>query len=104
MTSFQILNILTTEQTLVFSPEYPVLEVSSTIDRVRGIKYRTGTPVIYKFPYSTPYDTSKITVAIKDAVSNPKVFFLSVPLNRMNGNDGATHFIRRVLSIDFGLN
>ena len=104
VTNFQIVNVLTTEQTMVFSPGYPVLEVSTTIDRVRGIKYWAGTPVIYKLNYSTPYDTSKITVCIKDAVSNPKVFFLSVPLNRMNGNGGATYFIRKVLSVDFGLN
>jgi len=103
LTSFQIVNVFSTTQTIVIDPSYPMLEVSSTIDRVRGIKYRQGTPLIYKLPFSTPYDTSQITVCIKDFASNPKVVFLSVPLNRMNGNNGATYFIRKVLGVDFGL-
>lgn len=104
MTSFQIVSIPATTQTVVIDQSYPVLEIGTTLDRVRGIKYRQGTPLIYKLPYSTPYDTSQITVCIRDAVSNPKVIFLSVPLNRMNGNNGATYFIRKVLGVDFGIN
>jgi len=104
LTNFQIVNVLSTTQTIVVDQSYPVLEVSTTIDRVRGIKYRQGTPLIYKLPYSVPYDTSQITVCIKDFASNPKVIFLSVPLNRMNGNNGATYFIRKVLGVDFGIN
>jgi hypothetical protein len=105
MTNFVITNIDPGTQTIVIDNNYPVLTVGGVLpDRVRGIKYRTGTPLIYKFPYSTPYDTSRITIAIKDALSGPKVFFLSVPLNRMTGDDNATYFLRRVLSIDFGLN
>jgi len=103
MTNFQIVNVFSTTQTLVVDQSYPMLEVSTTIDRVRGIKYRPGTPLIYKLPYSVPYDTSQITVCIKDFAANPKVVFLSVPLNRMNANNGAVYFIRKVLGVDFGI-
>ncbi|HEY3250364.1 MAG TPA: hypothetical protein VGK25_04525, partial [Ignavibacteria bacterium] len=103
LTNFQFTTVLTGTQTIIVDQSYPLLEVSTTLDRTRGIKYRAGTPLIYKLPLSAPYDTSQITVAIKDFSINPKVVFLSVPLNRMNGGDAAIRFIRKVLSIDFGL-
>lgn len=105
LTSFVITNPDPGVETLVFDNSYPVLQVGGIIpNRVRGIKYRAGTPLIYKFPYNTPYDTSKITIAIKDASSGPKVFFLSVPLNLMNGNGNEFIFFQRVLRTDFGIN
>jgi hypothetical protein len=105
MTNFVITNLDPGVETIVVDNNYPVLQAGGVQpDRVRGIKYRAGTPLIYKLPYSIPYDTSKITVCIKDFVTSPKVFFLSVPLNRMNGNGNATYFLRKVVSVDFGLN
>lgn len=91
-------------ETLVFDNNYPLLQAGGIApNRIRGIRYRIGTPLIYKLPYNAPYDTSKFTIAIKDAAA-PKVFFLSVPLNLMNGNGNAPAFMRRVLRIDFGIN
>lgn len=105
LTNFVITNVDPGVETLVADNNYPKLQAGGQLpDRVRGIKYRFGTPIIYKLPYSTPYDTSKITVTIKDAASNPKVFFMSVPLNLMNGNGNAVYFLRRVLGVDFGIN
>lgn len=97
-------NVTFQTQVIVVDNNYPVLEAASpSPDNVRGIKYRNGTPVIYNVPFNPPYDTTKLTVCIKDAVVNPKVFFLSVPLNRMNGNGNAVFFIRKVLGSDFGI-
>lgn len=105
MTNFVITIIDPGTETIVVDNNYPKLQVGGVQpDRVRGIKYRAGTPIIYKFPYSTPYDTSRITITIKDTPANPKVFFLSVPLNRMDGNSNSTYFLRKVLGVDFGLN
>lgn len=104
LTNFVITNVDPGVETLVADNNYPVLQAGGVLpDRVRGIKYRAGTPLIYKLPYNTPYDTAKITVAIKDAATNPKVFFMSIPLNLMNGNGNAVYFLRRVLAVDFGI-
>lgn len=105
LTNFVITNPIAGDETLVFDNNYPVLQIGGGfLERVRGIKFRQGTPIIYKLPYNTPYDTAKMTIAIKDATSNPKVLFLSVPLNAMNGNGNAAYFIRKVLGFDFGIN
>lgn len=103
MTSF-VYNVEPGMETIVFDNNYPSLVTGGIQpDRVRGIKYMSGTPVIYKLPFSAPYDTSKYTVAIKDSYNNPKVVLLSMPLNRMNGNGNAVYFLRRVLGVDFGI-
>jgi hypothetical protein len=104
LTAFVFTSIPLQTQTLIFESGYPVLESGSpSPDRVRGIKYRSGTPLIYKLPLSTPYDTSQITICIKDAVVNPKSVFMSVPLNRMNFNGNGASFLRKVIR-DFGIN
>ncbi len=104
LTAFQFTSLTLQTPTLVFDNSYPVLESGSpSPDRVRGIKYHIGTPLIYKLPLNTPYDTSKVTICIKDFVVNPKVVFMSVPLNRMNFNGNGAVFLRKVLT-DFGIN
>lgn len=83
---------------------YPVLESGSPgPERTRGIIFRLPGHAIYKIPFSTPYDTARMTVCIKDNVTNPKVIFMSVPLNRVNFNGNATLFLRRILGVDFGI-
>ena len=54
-------------------------------------------------PYNPTYDTTKITISIKDAAVNPKVFLMTVPLNRMNGSSNAAIFLRRILGTDFNI-
>lgn len=106
LTAFQFGNIIAPEQVIVVDNTYPQLEVGGSvypIDRARGIRYRSGTPLIYKFPVNPSYDTSKITICIKDFVNNPKVVFLSMPLNRLDGNGNGKYFLRKVLR-DFGIN
>lgn len=103
LTAFQFTSLPLQTQTLVFDNSYPVLESGSpSPDRVRGIKYWAGTPLIYKLPLNTPYDTSKITICIKDFSVNPKVVFMSVPLNRMNFNGNGSLFLKQVLH-DLGI-
>jgi hypothetical protein len=104
MTNF-VFNVDPGMETIVFDNSYPPLTAGGVQpDRVRGIKYHAGTPVVYKLPFSAPYDTSKYTIAIKDVNINPKVMLLSVPLNRMDGNgNNATIFFRKVLR-DLGIN
>jgi hypothetical protein len=92
-------------QTIVLDNNYPFLETDSvyTPDRVRGIYNRQGTDAIYKLPYNPPYDTTKLTICMKDLFSNPKVMVMSVPLHRMNNTGSAVTFLQRVISIDFGI-
>lgn len=105
LTNFVITTPNTGDETIVYNNSYPVLQIGGgQLDRVRGIYYKLGASLIYKLPYNTPYDTTKISIAIKDASINPKVIFLSVPLNGMNGNGNAAYFLRRVLGVDFGIN
>lgn len=104
LTAFQFTSLTLQTQTIMFDNSYPVLESGSpSPDRVRGIKYHTGAQVICKLPISTPYDTSQVTVCIKDFASNPKVIFMSVPLNRMDFNSNGGAFLRRALR-DLGIN
>lgn len=104
MTNFKFSNITTQVQTIVVDNNYPVLETGSPApDLVRGIKYSQNAHLIYKLPFTPPYDTSFITICIKDQTTNPKAVFMSVPLNRMNNNGNGTVFLRKVLSMDFGL-
>ncbi len=104
LTAFQFTSLPLQTQTISFDNSYPVLESGSpSPDRVRGIKFRFGTPIICKLPISTPYDTSQVTICIKDFSTNPKIVFMSVPLNRMNFSGTGADFLKRVLS-DFGIN
>lgn len=104
LTAFQFTTLTLQTQTINIDNTYPVLESGSpSPDRVRGILYHNGTPVICKLPINTPYDTSKITICIKDVSQNPKVIFMSVPLNRMNFNNNGGAFLRRALS-ELGIN
>jgi hypothetical protein len=92
-------------QTIVYDNNYPILETDSTTtpDRVRGLYPRQGTDVIYKLPYNPPYDTTRITICMKDYYTNPKVMVMSVPLHRMNNTGTAIAFLQRVIGIDFGI-
>jgi hypothetical protein len=104
LTIYQVTTIDPQTQTILFDNNYPVLEAGSpSPDRVRGIRYMQSARLIYKLPYTPPYDTSRITICLKDLSVNPNVIFLSVPLNRMNFNGNGTIFLRRVLGADFGL-
>lgn len=106
LTAFQFGSIIAPEQVIVVNNSYPLLQVGGSIfpiDRARGIRYTSGTPLIYKFPVNPPYDTSRITICIKDFLVNPKVVFLSMPLNRLDGNGNGKYFLRKVL-MDFGVN
>ena len=77
--------------------------VKGKTDRVRGIYPALGSHVIYKLPYNPPYDTSKITICVKDFTNNPKIVFMSVPLHRMNETMTASEFLRRVIYTDFNI-
>jgi hypothetical protein len=52
LTAFQFGNIIAPDPVIVVDNFYPALEVGGSIfpiDRARGIRYRSGTPLIYKF-------------------------------------------------------
>ncbi|HMQ80972.1 MAG TPA: hypothetical protein PKD94_15515 [Ignavibacteria bacterium] len=103
VTNFQA-NMPFQTQIVVVDNSYPVLEAGSpSLELVRGIKFTNGTPVIYNLPFNPPYDPAQLTVCIKDAAVNTKVMFLSIPLNRMNGNGNATYFLRRAIGTDLGI-
>jgi len=94
-----------TTSTIVVNTNYPELQVGpSSPDAVRGIYPRATANVIYKLPFNVTYDTSKVNICIKDNLTSPKVFVMSVPLNRMNEIGTAIHFLRKVLALDFGIN
>ncbi|MCX7878055.1 MAG: hypothetical protein N2510_05355 [Ignavibacteria bacterium] len=87
-----------------WDPSYPILESGSPgPDRVRGIIFRAPAYPVYKIPFNPPYDTARMTVCIKDSQTNPKVVFMSLPLNRVNFNGNATVFLRRIISTEFGI-
>ena len=97
-------NIAGPNETIVSDNAYPVLRVGGvSLDLTRGIHPRPGSHVIYKMPFNPPYDTNKIVVCLKDTDANPHVVFMSVPLNRMDGLQTATSFLRRVINTDFGI-
>jgi len=103
VTSFQASVPFQTE-IVVVDNSYPVLEAGSpSPDVVRGIRYGSGASVVYRLPFNPPYDPAQLTVCIKDAAVNTKVIFLSLPLNRMNGNGNATGFLRRAIGTDLGI-
>ncbi len=92
-------------ETIVYNTSYPVLQTGpSSPERVRGIYPKAGANIIYKLPFNPPYDTNKITVCIKDAVNNPKIVLMIVPLHRMDYASNAAVFFRRVINVDFGIN
>jgi len=103
VTFYQASGVFSTTPTIVYDNAYPELSLSSNIDLLRGIIYKPTARVIYKMPLNPTYDTTKLTVCIKDAVANPKVFLMTVPLNRFNGNNNAAAFLRRVLGVDFNI-
>jgi hypothetical protein len=104
MTDYKVTNIPQGTQTIVIDNNYPVLEAGSPApDLVRGIRYSQNAHIICKLPFGTPYDTTRITICIKDQSVNPKAVFMSVPLNRMNNNGNGTLFLRKILNTDFGL-
>ena len=103
VTFYQATTVFTTTPVIVYDQNYPELTVSSTIDRIRGLVYKPSARVVYKMPYNPTYDTTKITISIKDAAVNPKVFLMTVPLNRMNGSSNAAIFLRRILGTDFNI-
>jgi hypothetical protein len=56
LTNFQFTTVLTGTQTIVVDPTYPLMEVSTTLDRTRGIKYWLY-PLIYNC-LICPYDST----------------------------------------------
>ena len=103
-TEFQVTTMTAQVPTIVIDNSYPELQSGSpSPDRVRGIYPTLGSHVIYKLPYNPPYDTSKITICVKDFTNNPKIVFMSVPLHRMNETMTAPEFLRRVIYTDFSI-
>jgi hypothetical protein len=105
VTNYQVVGPGLQTPVIVFDNNYPELITGpdNAPDRIRGIKYKPTARVIYKMAFTPTYDTAQITVCIKDAVVNPKVFLLTIPLNRLNGNGNAVYFLRRILGIDFNI-
>ena len=103
VTNYQA-NVSFQTECIVVNGIYPLLEAGSPApDAIRGLRIRTGASLIYKMPFNPPYDTAKIIVCIKDTPVNPKVVFMSMPLNRMNGNGSAVFFLRKIIGTDFGI-
>lgn len=105
VTFYQVTGATQQTPTIVIDNNYPELTIGPTNspDRIRGIIQKPSAKVIYKMPFNPTYDTTQITVCIKDAAVNPKVFLLSVALNRLNGNGNAVFFLRRILGTDFNI-
>ena len=105
VTFYQVTGATQQTPTIVVDNNYPVLTIGPTNspDRIRGILFKPSAKVIYKMPFNPTYDTTQITVCIKDAAVNPKVFLMTVPLNRMNGSSNAAIFLRRILGTDFNI-
>jgi hypothetical protein len=104
VTSYSVPLMPSATQTILIDNNYPVLESGAPVpESMRGLYPRQGASTIYKMPFNPPYDTSKMTICIKNTLTNPNIVFLSVPLNRMNGNGNAVYFFRKVIGADFGI-
>ena len=96
--------------TIVIDNSYPILYAGTKGNtnwlpqNSRGLYASINGSIVCKIPYNPPYDTSKMIICLKDAAVNPKIVFMSIPLNRMDkiGNN-ATYFLRKIIGIDFGI-
>lgn len=105
VTSYQVPLISAGVSTIIIDNNYPELQTGPTSpERVRGLYPRQGAHIIYKLPFTTPYDTNKIIICLKNTQQYPNCVIMSVPLHRMNYLSNADMFFRRVLFNDFGLN
>jgi hypothetical protein len=77
---------------------YPTLKVSSSFQRVRGFYLNPGVTPIYYFP------NKELSGYIGFENSSKNMFFIGMPLHKMNGNPGSVQaLLDKVLFHDFNL-
>jgi hypothetical protein len=77
---------------------YPTLKVSESFQRVRSFRLNPGVTPIYYFP------NSELSGYIGFENSSKNIFFLGMPLHKMNGNPGSVvQLLDKVLFHDFNL-